>query len=735
MGRGLTFRENWKAHLPVLYDWLMNTHLMWPTQSCRWGPVVADLSHHTEQRVYLSEQTDGSCPNTLMIATVIIPKVYVATPEHIKNFADDEESEFFFGEKRAKTLLHPGEVNRIRELPQAKHILATHSDIKEVFVWNTDTQPNRIGAKLGTPESKPDLVLVGHKKNAEFALATTGRGPYVLSGGKDNRVVLWSIEDSMSGALASSASQGASTGGRLSRVDARGIYEGHSDTVDDVQFRPSSANEFCSVGDDTCVLMWDARTGYKPVLQEKCHKSDVNTVDWSSHDENLIVTGSADKTVKLIDRRKMRASPSTSSSPPCVLHTFNAHKEAVMCVQWAPQKAGVFASGADDGVINVWDISKMDFSANGNASPPKDGSSAPPAGLLFEHLGHRERVTDLHWNPSDPWGVVSASVDSGKLGGGTLQVWRVNPLVHLPTEEALAQIKAWQQQAAAAPPAALQQQQMAPGGLQRPVEQRKAQELNPKPPPKEQQPGQKGVQAQAQKQAEAKAPVVRQAAKEPAQALQQKQQQPQKRRPQQPQAVKPPAVAEKSQNFSTDTKPAALEAERDPSSELKPPGFQAPNPEQKRQPLEETPSQMEQDLPAPAPSSSLVPASAPTPAPGPGPTPAASLDTQADATPEPTAAPSLDQVTDPAPAPAPAAADVPPPSEEIWEDIVAELAEPQMMAEDEALSVPPQELEMKEAEELHKDAEKGKATSETVTSEAPEALSHLEEKAAGALSS
>ncbi|PWA18249.1 WD40 repeat-containing protein [Artemisia annua] len=44
-------------------------------------------------------------------------------------------------------------------------------------------------------ESCPDLILTGHEENAEFALAMCRSEPFVLSGGKDKSVVLWSIHD------------------------------------------------------------------------------------------------------------------------------------------------------------------------------------------------------------------------------------------------------------------------------------------------------------------------------------------------------------------------------------------------------------------------------------------------------------------------------------------------------------------------------------------------------------
>jgi histone-binding protein RBBP4 len=49
--------------------------------------------------------------------------------------------------KEIKTIVHPGEVNKIRELPQHPEIIVTHTDAPELYVWNVDRQPDQ---KKGT---------------------------------------------------------------------------------------------------------------------------------------------------------------------------------------------------------------------------------------------------------------------------------------------------------------------------------------------------------------------------------------------------------------------------------------------------------------------------------------------------------------------------------------------------------------------------------------------------------
>ncbi|KAE9601615.1 putative transcription factor WD40-like family [Lupinus albus] len=431
--------NHWKSVVPVLYDWLANHNLVWPSLSCRWGPHLDHATQKNRQRLYLSEQTDGSVPNTLVIANCEVVKPRVAAAEHISQFNEEARSPFV---KKYKTIIHPGEVNRIRELPQNSKIVATHTDSPDVLIWDVEAQPNR-HAVLGATSSRPDLILTGHQDNAEFALAMCPTEPYVLSGGKDRSVVLWSIEDHITSAATSSKSggsiikQNAKSGEGNDKtangpsVGPRGIYHGHEDTVEDVTFCPSSAQEFCSVGDDSCLMLWDARIGTSPAVKvEKAHNADLHCVDWSPHDVNLILTGSADNSVRMFDRRNL-----TSNGVGSPIHKFEGHKAAVLCVQWSPDKSSVFGSSAEDGLLNIWDFEKV-----GNNT---EQSSAPP-GLFFQHAGHRDKVVDFHWNAYDPWTIVSVSDDCQSTGGGgTLQIWRMSDFLYRPEEEVLAELESF----------------------------------------------------------------------------------------------------------------------------------------------------------------------------------------------------------------------------------------------------------------------------------------------------
>ncbi|CAI5465468.1 unnamed protein product [Closterium sp. Yama58-4] len=182
----------------------------------------------------------------------------------------------------------------------------------------------------------------------------------------------------------------------------RGVFKGHTATVEDVCFHPSHSQQFCSVGDDHRLLLWDARTGGEkgPCQRvEKAHDADVHCVDWNGRNENLVVTGGADKSVRLFD--------------------------------WCPDSPTVFASCAEDGLVNIWDCSLLHVEAV--KSSRADGV---PPGLLFQHVGHQDRVIEFQWAPKDPWTFASVSSNVNKRrGGGTLQMWRVLDLIYRPAKD------------------------------------------------------------------------------------------------------------------------------------------------------------------------------------------------------------------------------------------------------------------------------------------------------------
>ena len=287
--------QRWRTLTPLLYCFAASADRMWPSLTCRWGPIQSASSANAaaggtrcRQRLYISEQTVGSAPNTLIAANVdvALPRCTSAV-DVARAWGEGNASSAVF--RKGKTVFHPGEVNKIREVNGVApaEVVVTHSDCPEVFVWNVGAQPDRSGDPNKEP-SAPSCMLVGHTANAEFALATAAHSPAVASGGKDKTVCLWQLRDADSSLLQPSSADAAAAGGapagRTSinsgglggletlspptpKLDPRMRFTGHTETVEDISFHPTSDEQLCSVGDDSSLCFWDARAGAAAVIK------------------------------------------------------------------------------------------------------------------------------------------------------------------------------------------------------------------------------------------------------------------------------------------------------------------------------------------------------------------------------------------------------------------------------------------------------------------------------------
>lgn len=434
--------NQWKSHIPYLYDVFLHTNLEWPSYACAWGiiqqyyeynnnnnassssssssssavlasPLSSPLSSSPSllsQWFYFSRSTSATLerdrwigsPNMLLRGEVTFcTKYHTQDCKKMNEFDEDQKSPFL---NIRKKIVHPGEVNRIKPMPQYPDIVATHTDSPLVYIWNTATQPSRRSTPNIDP-NVPDLTLQGHEDGGNenalyYALDCSRHHPYVISGGSDCKICLWSIEDYCSSLMhnltlctihqaeqppysayvhhsslsnAPTAASGSSSNVSRKAVERllspRMIFRGHTQTIEEVQFAPHHESLLTSVGDDRLLLLFDQRVGQQAVVEiHTSHTDDVNGVSWNSINTHLLVTGSSDTTCKLFDLRRVSNDASFLSSPSsqqytqqkALVHTFHGHHLNVTNVQWHPNGV-LFASGGEDGDVCVWDIRGVSF--------------------------------------------------------------------------------------------------------------------------------------------------------------------------------------------------------------------------------------------------------------------------------------------------------------------------------------------------------------------------------------
>jgi histone-binding protein RBBP4 len=354
----------------------------------------------------LGTHTSDNEPNYLMLAQVQLP---LEDAENDARQYDDERGEIGgFGCANGKVQViqqinHDGEVNRARYMPQNPFIIATKTVSAEVYVFDYSKHPSKPPQDGGC---NPDLRLRGHNTEGYGLSWSPFKHGHLLSGSDDAQICLWDINAPAKNKV----------------LEAQQIFKVHEGVVEDVAWHLRHEYLFGSVGDDRHLLIWDLRTSAanKPLHSVVAHQGEVNCLAFNPFNEWVLATGSADRTVKLFDLRKITSA----------LHTFSCHKEEVFQIGWSPKNETILASCSADRRLMVWDLSRID-----DEQTPEDAEDGPPE-LLFIHGGHTSKISDFSWNPCEDWVIASVAEDN------ILQIWQMAENIYhdeedMPPEETL----------------------------------------------------------------------------------------------------------------------------------------------------------------------------------------------------------------------------------------------------------------------------------------------------------
>jgi histone-binding protein RBBP4 len=284
-------------------------------------------------------------------------------------------------------------------MPQNHFIVASRGPSSDLYIWDVSKHPS-----FPTEQSyfSPQATCAGHEKEGYAMSWSKHSAGKLLSGSEDATVRLWDINVAMS----SSAWKGNNISDSVRiRPLITLSQNGHTDTVEDVDWHPVDHELVISVGDDKRICLWDIRDGTKPThnLSENTHTSDINCVAFNPVNVNLFATGSADTTIGIWDIRNLSKK----------LCTLQNHNDQVFKVEWAPFNESILGSCSADRRVTLWDLSRI-----GQEQSQEDAEDGPPE-LLFVHGGHTSKVSDFSWNANDQWTIASVSEDN------VLQVWNI----------------------------------------------------------------------------------------------------------------------------------------------------------------------------------------------------------------------------------------------------------------------------------------------------------------------
>jgi histone-binding protein RBBP4 len=278
-------------------------------------------------------------------------------------------------------IVHAGEVNKARYMPQNPDIIATMSSNTHSYIYDRTKHPN-------LPKDKdkliPEITLRGHTDEGFGLNWNPHLEGQLATGGQDQTLCLYDIK-------------GYKPALRHDFQPVR-VWKHHSGTVNDIQHHPKHRNYIGTVSDDLTLQIVDTRekSDTKAAWKVQAHQDAVNCIAFHPNWETVVATGSEDKTIALWDMRCLDKK----------LHSIEAHKNNVISLEWHPQDPPVIGSASYDRRINVFDLSRV-----GEEQTPEEAEDGPPE-LLFMHGGFTNRICDFSWNLNDPWVIAAAAEDN-----------------------------------------------------------------------------------------------------------------------------------------------------------------------------------------------------------------------------------------------------------------------------------------------------------------------------------
>ena len=186
-------------------------------------------------------------------------------------------------------------------------------------------------------------------------------------------------------------------------------FQGHTSSVEEIQWSPNERNVFASASSDGTVKVWDVRSkSRKPAVDVKVSNTDVNVMSWSKQTAHLLATGADDGQWAVWDLRQWKPTGPSSGQQlrPKPVASFNFHTEPITSIEWHPTDDSVVAVASDDSTVTLWDLAvELDDEEARDA-----GMADVPSQLLFVH--YMEMAKEVHWQTQMP-GTLMATGSGG----------------------------------------------------------------------------------------------------------------------------------------------------------------------------------------------------------------------------------------------------------------------------------------------------------------------------------
>lgn len=356
--------ELWKSNVPLMYDFVSETNLTWPTLTLEWLPCDSISSR---QELILGTHTSGEEPNYLKIAAIDLPDEIIPERDQAEQKGNTKSNI-----KVIKKFEHDEEVTRARYMPQNDSIIATISGNGNVYVYDRSREADE--GVIST--------LKYHQENG-YGLSFNPRDEgKLLSASDDSNIALWDV-----------------LGTSLEPVAT--WENSHQDIVNDCKWHELDGSIFGSVSEDSTLQLHDQRVK-NTTISKTVTPVAFNTIAFSKHSKNLFAAAGTNSLIYLYDARK----------PSEALHSMAGHEGNVTNLEFYGAKDGIVMSSGEDRRVIIWDLTEI-----GAEQVPDDAEDGAPEVLMI-HAGHRSPVNDFSMNPNIPWLMASAEEEN------VIQVWK-----------------------------------------------------------------------------------------------------------------------------------------------------------------------------------------------------------------------------------------------------------------------------------------------------------------------
>ncbi len=189
-------------------------------------------------------------------------------------------------------------------------------------------------------------------------------------------------------------------------------FQGHTGSVEEIQWSPSEASVFASASSDGSIRIWDVRSkSRKAAISMRVSDTDVNVMSWSSQTTHLLASGADDGVWGIWDLRQWKPTAGggvagAALDKPTPMASFDYHKEQITSIEWHPTDDSIVAVAAGDNTVTLWDLAvELDDDESRDTAGVRD---VPPQ-LLFVH--YHANAKEVHWHPQIHGALVATGDD------------------------------------------------------------------------------------------------------------------------------------------------------------------------------------------------------------------------------------------------------------------------------------------------------------------------------------